>query len=88
MGAAHAGSATRTATLVLIDMPQAAGAGRKIVMLQLNAEGFVKQGVEKLLDSVRQRAGVNGLLLDTFWFSRMTAGTWERCIPSTTKISA
>jgi hypothetical protein len=43
-------------------------------MLQLDAEGFVKEGVERLLDSVRQRAGVNGLLLDSFWFSRRDGG--------------
>jgi hypothetical protein len=47
---------------------------RKLVILQLDAEGFVKQGIAKLLDSVRQRAGVNGLLLDTFWFSRNAGG--------------
>src|ERR1051326_2141918 len=48
--------------------------GRKIVTLQLDAAGFVKDGIEKLLDTVRQRAGVNGLLLDTFWFSRSEGG--------------
>jgi hypothetical protein len=50
------------------------GGDRKIMMLQLDAEGFVKQGIESLLDTVRQRAGVNGLLLDTFWFSRAEGG--------------
>jgi hypothetical protein len=49
-------------------------AERKIVILQLDAEGFVKQGVEKLLDTVEERAAVNGLLLDTFWFSRSEGG--------------
>ncbi len=47
---------------------------RKIVMLQLDAGGFVQQGIEKLLDSVRQRAAVNALLLDSFWFSRSEGG--------------
>jgi hypothetical protein len=49
-------------------------AGRKIMILQLDATGFVEQGIEKLLDTVRERAGVNGLLLDSFWFSRNEGG--------------
>ncbi len=57
-------------------VPQAAAPGRdrKIIILQLDAQGFIKQGIEKLLDTVRQRAGVNGLLLDTFWLSRSEGG--------------
>ena len=45
-----------------------------VVMLQLDAGGFVQHGIEKLLDEVRQRAGVNALLLDSFWFSRSEGG--------------
>ncbi len=49
-------------------------AGR-IIALQLDAVGFVDEGVERVLDTVQQRACVNTLLLDVFWFSR---GTSER----------
>ncbi|MFB3826001.1 MAG: hypothetical protein ACE15B_04495 [Bryobacteraceae bacterium] len=49
-------------------------AGRKDIWLQLDAQGFVKEGVEQLLDNVRQRASVNGLLLDTFWYSSAEGG--------------
>jgi hypothetical protein len=52
----------------------AAGPNRKAVILQLDAAGFVKEGIEKVLDTARERAGVNGLLLDTFWFSRSEGG--------------
>jgi hypothetical protein len=52
----------------------AAAPDRKTIILQLDAAGFLKEGVEKLLDTVRQNAGVNGLLLDTFWFSRSEGG--------------
>lgn len=54
---------------------------RKIIILQLDAAGFVKDGVEGLLDTVRQRAGVNGLLVDTFWFSRSEGGCMGRIDP-------
>lgn len=47
---------------------------RKIVILQLDATGFLKQGIHKLLDTVQRSACVNGLLLDTFWFSRSEGG--------------
>ena len=56
-------------------MPSGAAApNRKTIILQLDAGGFVKEGIEKLLDTARERAGINGLLLDTFWFSRSEGG--------------
>lgn len=48
--------------------------GRKIVMLQLEAKGFVELGIDKLLDLAQERASVNALLLDTFWFSSTEGG--------------
>jgi hypothetical protein len=59
-----------------------AAAEQKTIILQLDAAGFVKEGVEKLLDTVRERAGVNGLLLDTFWFSRNEGGYMGAIHPS------
>jgi hypothetical protein len=47
---------------------------RNIIMLQLDAQGFVALGIEKLLDIAQERACVNALLLDTFWFSSSKGG--------------
>lgn len=44
-------------------------AGRP-VGLQLDAVAFLDEGIERVLDTVQQRASVNTLLLDVFWFSR------------------
>lgn len=44
--------------------------GSRIVALQLDAVGFVDEGIERVLDTVQERASINTLLLDVFWFSR------------------
>jgi hypothetical protein len=46
---------------------------KAIVAIQLDAVGFVDEGVERVLDTVERRASVNTLLLDVFWFSRRTS---------------
>jgi hypothetical protein len=43
-------------------------------MLQLDAQGFIDTGIEKLLDIAQERASVNALLLDSLWFSRTGGG--------------
>jgi hypothetical protein len=54
---------------------RAADQPKKMIALQLDAVGLVDEGIEQVLDVVQERACVNILLLDTFWFSR---GTTER----------
>jgi len=49
--------------------------GGRIIAIQLDAAGFIDEGIERVLDTVQERAAVNTLLLDVFWFSR---GTSER----------
>jgi hypothetical protein len=49
--------------------------GKKLVAIQLDAVGLVDEGIEAVLDAVQERAAVNTVLLDVFWFSR---GTTER----------
>jgi len=44
-----------------------------IIGLQLDAVGFVDEGIERALDTLQQRASVNTLVLDVFWFSRGTS---------------
>lgn len=48
---------------------------KKLVAIQMDAVGLVDEGIEQVLDTVQERAAVNALLLDVFWFSR---GTTER----------
>jgi hypothetical protein len=45
---------------------------KKLVAIQLDAVGLVDEGIEQVLDAVQERAAVNALLLDVFWFSRAT----------------
>jgi hypothetical protein len=45
---------------------------KKLVAIQLDAVGLVDEGIEQVLDTVQERAAVNALLLDVFWFSRGT----------------
>lgn len=42
----------------------------RIVALQLDAVAFVDEGIERVLDTIQERAFVNTLMLDVFWFSR------------------
>ena len=51
---------------------------RKLIILQLDAQGFLDEGIDKVLDQAQERACANGLLLDTYWFSRSGAGYMGR----------
>jgi hypothetical protein len=42
---------------------------KKIIAIQLDSIGPVNEGVERVLDEIQQRASVNTLMIDTFWFS-------------------
>ena len=43
--------------------------GRKIMAIQLDAIAPANEGVERVLDEVQQRAGVNVLMIDALWFT-------------------
>ena len=43
-----------------------------IVALQLDAVGFVDEGIERVLGTLQERGSVNTLLVDSLWFSRGT----------------
>ncbi len=45
---------------------------RRVIAIQLDAVGLVDEGVERVLDTLEQRACVNTLLVDSLWFSRGT----------------
>ena len=42
---------------------------KKIIAIQLDSIAPVDEGVERVLDEVQQRASVNTLMIDAFWFS-------------------
>src|SRR4029434_1378433 len=42
---------------------------RKIMAIQLDAIAPANEGVERVLDEIRQRAGVNVLTIDCLWFT-------------------
>lgn len=44
-------------------------AGRKQIILQLDAIAFVDDGVDRVLDEAQQAASANVLLLDSLWFA-------------------
>lgn len=43
-----------------------------VIAIQLDAVGLVDEGIERVLDTLEERALVNTLLLDSLWFSRGT----------------
>jgi len=49
--------------------PTAGADDRKMIAIQIDASGLVDEGVDRLLDEVQQRAGVNTLMIDTLWFA-------------------
>src|SRR6188768_3427946 len=42
---------------------------RKIMAIQLDAIAPANEGVERVLDEIQQRAGVNVLMIDSLWFT-------------------
>jgi hypothetical protein len=60
------------AALAPVTATRAQDETRKRVAIQLDAVGLVDEGIEHVLDEVQERASVNTLLLDVFWFSRAT----------------
>ena len=48
---------------------QLVSGNRKIMAIQLDAIAPANEGVERVLDEVQQRAGVNVLMIDCLWFT-------------------
>jgi hypothetical protein len=63
----HASSAAESRSAA--QAPGWGAEGRKWVAIQVDSTAAVADGVERVLDEVQQRANVNTLLIDTFWFA-------------------
>ncbi|HEY4334286.1 MAG TPA: twin-arginine translocation signal domain-containing protein [Puia sp.] len=61
-------AAAPMATLAFDDKTKAAG--DKLIGIQLGAVSFMDEGVEKVLDILQQRAGVNAIFMSTFCYDR------------------
>lgn len=53
---------------------QATPNGRKLVAIQIGARSFVDEGVEKCLDTLQEKGGVNTLMSTVFTYGRGLAG--------------
>ena len=51
-----------------------APSGKKFIGIQIGAVSFVDEGVDKVLDVVQEKAGVNALMLAVFTYGRGIAG--------------
>lgn len=77
LGAAVAGAAvpfTAKAAIPGVPALQRAEAAEKLIGIQIGAVSFTDEGVEKVLDILQERAGVNALMLAAFTYGRGIAG--------------
>lgn len=77
LGAAVAGAAVPfTAKAAIPGAPalQRAETAEKLIGIQIGAVSFTDEGVEKVLDILQERAGVNALMLAAFTYGRGIAG--------------
>ncbi|HEV2499984.1 MAG TPA: hypothetical protein VGY31_10435 [Terriglobia bacterium] len=77
LGAAVAGAAvpfTAKAAIPGVPALQRAETAEKLIGIQIGAVSFTDEGVEKVLDILQERAGVNALMLAAFTYGRGIAG--------------
>lgn len=67
----------RRATELQAQQTQAPASGKKFVAIQIGARSFVDEGVEKCLDTLQEKGGVNVLMSTVFTYGRGLAGRGE-----------
>ena len=55
-------------------LPEAMPPGKKLIGIQVGAVSFADEGVDRVLDIMQERAGVNALMLAVFTYGRGIAG--------------
>ena len=71
---AVAGLAATTATTSSAQQASAPGSQKKTIAIQIGAESFMDEGVEKVLDILQEKASVNALFLAVYDFGNGIAG--------------
>jgi hypothetical protein len=71
---AVAGLAATTATTSSAQQASAPGSQKRTIAIQIGAESFMDEGVEKVLDILQERASVNALFLAVYDFGNGIAG--------------
>lgn len=74
-------AAGTTAAAVGSGLAQNAGRSKQIIGIQIGAISFLDEGVEKVLDILQEKAGVNTLFLATFTYGRGIAGRQIKGFP-------